>query len=275
VSAAALGLSVPRNALLSTGTRDAVVETTQVAAAVGLAASSLAQDLLELAAAGAATVPPGFTSGSSLMPHKRNPDALELARGKGKGLQGHAVAASSIVAGLGLGYHRDFQLTKPILVAAIADAASTLEVLEAVVRGTTFDAEVLRDGFDAPGITATDVAEALVRHGVPFRVAYTAVARAYALVEHGEAFATALAASELPAEAVTAALLATRPDPTRRGTPGGPSPLQVHASLGRFDAAAAASQARLTSAAADVARASSLLERDPLTLVQSVLTEGI
>jgi argininosuccinate lyase len=113
-TASLMGLRAPRSALLATGTRDAVLLPCQVAQQAGLALASLSQDLIDLFKDGALRLPSGYTTGSSLMPQKRNPDALELARGRSKALAGPAAAVSAILAGMGLGYQRDFQLTKPI-----------------------------------------------------------------------------------------------------------------------------------------------------------------
>jgi argininosuccinate lyase len=172
------------------------------------------------------------------MPHKRNPDALELARGRGLALAGPLASVSAIVGHLGLGYMRDFQLTKPYLVAALQDATTTFELLVPLVQGMTYDASAAAADLAKPGIVATDAAEAIVRSGLPFRTAYAAVAKAFALVEQGQSFAQAIAAQDLPRAAIDAALGALQPNPSRRATVGGPAPKAVLAALEGFDARA-------------------------------------
>lgn len=226
-----LGLRAPRSALLATGTRDVVLESCLVAAHTGIVVASLAQELLDLFASGGIRLPAGYTTGSSLMPHKRNPDALELARGRGKSLAGPLAAVQGILAGLGLGYMRDFQLTKPYLVAALCDSTSTVELLAPLVEGMQVDAKALGHDMAKPGVLATDVAEALVKAGLPFRTAYTVVAKAFALVEQGSTFADALVAQNLPKGQLDKALAALTPDASRRNTVGGPAPKAVAATL--------------------------------------------
>jgi argininosuccinate lyase len=234
-----LGLRPPRSALLATGTRDVVLESCLASAQAGLVVAGLAQDLLDLFGTGALRLPAGYTTGSSLMPHKRNPDTLELARGRGLALAGPLASVSAIVGHLGLGYMRDFQLTKPYLVSALHDATSTLELLTPLVQGMTYDAAAASADLAKPGIVATDVAEALVRSGLPFRTAYDAVAKAFALVEQGQPFPKALEAQGLPSAALDAALGALQPDPARRATVGGPAPKAVLDSLDGFEKGAA------------------------------------
>ncbi len=195
-----LGLRPPRNALLATGCRDTVTTTVNVAAATGQVIAGLCTDLLALFGQGALTLPAGTTTGSSLMPQKKNPDILELARGKSHALAGPAAAVAAVTTGLGLGYMRDLQVVKPHLTMALGDLTSTLRLLAATVPGMTFAATPW-----APGITATDEAEALVAQGVPFRDAYHQVAA--------------------KAQDPQAQWLA--PDPARRASLGGPAPVQV------------------------------------------------
>lgn len=266
-TAGLMGLRPPRNALLATGTRDAVVEACTLAAHAGLVAASLAQDLLDLFAAGALRLPAGYTTGSSLMPQKRNPDALELARGRGRSLHAPLAAVTGIVSGLGLGYQRDFQLTKPHLASALDGARTTLDLLAGMVPGMTWEPKALATDLAKPGIVATDVAEALVRTGIPFRSAYATVAQAFARVEKGESFAAALQAAGLEPHALDAALAALQPDPARRTTLGGPAPATVLASLEALDAAAHTVASQVAAAQAAAERPLSLLDPETESLL--------
>jgi argininosuccinate lyase len=252
-TAALLGLRPPRSAILATGTRDAVVASCTAARDAGLALASLSQDLLDLFVAGILRLPDGYTTGSSLMPQKRNPDALELARGRGKALAGPLAAVAAITDGLPLGYQRDFQLTKPWLVAALTDAQRTARLLGPLVAGIQVDAQAARQPWGSPGIVATDVAEALVLAGLPFRTAYAVVAEAFARAERGGTFEQALRAQPLSVEHLEAALSAFVPDPSRRATLGGPAPDAVEASLAGHAEAAARLETRIEAAAAEAA----------------------
>lgn len=252
-TAGLMGLRPPRSALLATGTRDVVLEGCLIAAHTGTVVASLAQDLIDAFGAGTLKLPGGYTTGSSLMPQKRNPDALELARGRGKALVGPLASVQGLLGGLGLGYMRDFQLSKPYLAAALTDACTTVELLAPLVQGMTYDAKAGSGPADwaKPGIVATDVAEALVKAGLPFRTAYGIVAAAFAQVESGKSFQAALESQKLPADQLEAALGALQPDPARRATLAGPAPQRVTEALAAFTAR----QATLGAAVAKAQRA--------------------
>lgn len=262
-----MGLRAPRSALLATGTRDVVLEGCLLASHTGTVLASLAQDLLDAFGSGALKLPAGYTTGSSLMPQKRNPDALELARGRGKALVGPLAAVQGLLGGLGLGYMRDFQLTKPYLAAALGDASTTAELLAPLVDGMTYNpkAAAVAAEWSKPGIVATDVAEALVKAGLPFRTAYGIVASAFAEVEKGSTFQKALEAQKLPAAHLEAALAALQPDPARRATLGGPAPDRVAAALEAF-------AARQKTLSASVAAAEAAAEKPFLLLSTPVDT---
>jgi argininosuccinate lyase len=270
-----MGLRPLCNALLATGTRDPVVQAVGVAAQAGAVAASLAEDLLQSARIGAFASPPAFTSGSSLMPQKRNPDALELVRGKGKGLLGPYVQVQQVTSGLPLGYHRDYQETKPPLVQALHEATASLQVLAAVLTGGTFLPGPLSAEYAVEGITATDAAEALVANGVPFRSAYTAVAHAIAAsLDGGVPIKDTLTAEGLPQAAIEAALHALTPDPSRRATHGGPAPTQVAKQLDDLATAQAAIDAQVQTAKHAAHVPFLLLETDPAVTLEQILTTG-
>jgi argininosuccinate lyase len=115
-----------------------------------------------------------FTTGSSIMPQKRNPDVFELMRGRS------AVALAALVEVLGItqklssGYHRDLQLIKAPLFRGIDSCAATLAILPAALAGVRFKPERIRMD---PSVHAAGAANALVaEHGIPFRDAYRQVA---------------------------------------------------------------------------------------------------
>jgi argininosuccinate lyase len=123
---------------------------------------------------GFVTLPAAFTTGSSIMPQKRNPDVFELVRGRSAVAQAALNEVLGITQKLTSGYHRDLQLIKPPLFRAIDSCLQTLEILPSALDGVSFRPENIR--LD-PGIGAAADANALVaKEGIPFREAYRRVA---------------------------------------------------------------------------------------------------
>jgi argininosuccinate lyase len=143
----------------------------------------LTQDVARLAADlmlfytqefGFVTLPEAFTTGSSIMPQKRNPDVFELLRGRSSVAQAALNEVLGITQKLTSGYHRDLQLIKPPLFRAIDSCRQTLDILPSALDGVSFRPEKLR--LD-PAIHAAAAANALVaQEGIPFREAYRRVA---------------------------------------------------------------------------------------------------
>src|SRR5216684_3396835 len=120
------------------------------------------------------SLPPGFTTGSSIMPQKRNPDVFELMRGRSAVAQGALNEVLNITQKLSSGYHRDLQLIKPPLFRGIDSCLQTLDILPNALAGVRFNPQNIR--LD-PGIHAAAEANALVtKDDVPFREAYRQVA---------------------------------------------------------------------------------------------------
>jgi argininosuccinate lyase len=123
---------------------------------------------------GFVSLPPGFTTGSSIMPQKRNPDVFELMRGRSAVAQGALNEVLNITQKLSSGYHRDLQLIKPPLFRGIDSCLQTLDILPNALAGVHFNPQNIR--LD-PGIHAAAEANALVtKDDVPFREAYRQVA---------------------------------------------------------------------------------------------------
>ena len=123
---------------------------------------------------GFVSLPPGFTTGSSIMPQKRNPDVFELMRGRSAVAQGALNEVLNITQKLSSGYHRDLQLIKPPLFRGIDSCLQTLDILPHALAGVRFNPQNIR--LD-PGIHAAAEANALVtKDNVPFREAYRQVA---------------------------------------------------------------------------------------------------
>ena len=175
MTAARLGMhrSFP-NSIDAVSDRDFVQEFLAVATIGATHLSRLAADLTRWSdeSLGWATLDEAYSTGSSMMPQKRNPDTAELARGKAARVAGDLVAVTALLQGLPLGYHRDLQEDKE----PVFDAADTMELVLPAMAGAIstirFDVEAMRAACAAEGLYATDLAEALVRDGVPFREAH-------------------------------------------------------------------------------------------------------
>lgn len=122
-------------------------------------------------------LPDEVCTGSSIMPQKRNPDALELVRAKAAVAAGNLSAILGILKGLPLGYNRDLQETKGILVSTERSILNALAVLQFTFNKMIANVNRMREACDK-SIFATDVAEAMVKMGIPFRQAYQTVATA-------------------------------------------------------------------------------------------------
>ena len=140
---------------------------------LGATANRLAADLVLFASAefGFVTLPVEYTTGSSIMPQKRNPDVFELARATYHRLTAELHLLLSLPANLPSGYHRDLQLTKEAVMRAVLTARDLFTALRHILPGVRFDADAMRATL-SPGLFATDAALALVEQGVPFREAY-------------------------------------------------------------------------------------------------------
>lgn len=118
-----------------------------------------------------------YTTGSSMMPQKQNPDMLELIRGRCGNVYGHLVALLTICKGLTIGYNRDLQEDKRHLFAAFDTVRDSLDMAARIVATTRFNETRIREGLDRGFLDATSLAEYLVTREVPFRTAHQIVGR--------------------------------------------------------------------------------------------------
>lgn len=116
-----------------------------------------------------------YTTGSSMMPQKRNPDMLELIRGRCGGTYGHLMSLLTIVKGLTIGYNRDLQEDKRHVFAAYDQVLDSLEMASRVVATAKFNEQKIAASLDRGFLDATSLAEYLVTKGVPFRTAHQIV----------------------------------------------------------------------------------------------------
>ncbi len=124
-----------------------------------------------------------YTTGSSMMPQKRNPDMLELIRGKTGLVYGSLVALLTMCKGLTIGYNRDLQEDKRHLFAAYDAVCDCLDMAAGIVKTTRFNEDNILRGLDKGYLDATSLAEYLVTKGVPFRTAHQVVGRLVGLCE--------------------------------------------------------------------------------------------
>jgi argininosuccinate lyase len=171
--------SVSHNSLDAVGDRDWVCELVFVASMVAVHLSRLAEDLILFSTDEFAYVrlPEAYTTGSSLMPQKRNPDGLELARGIAARMVGEVAGALALLKGIPSGYNKDLQEDKRLLFSAVDALLALLPVTRETISGLAFDARRLTDASEDEAMLATDLADELVRRGVPFREAHHAVGR--------------------------------------------------------------------------------------------------
>ena len=181
----ALGFaSISENSLDAVSDRDFILETLSCAAILGTHLSRLAEDLIIYATAEFRFVrlDPRYTTGSSLMPQKANPDALELARGKSGRLIGNLVGLLTTIKGLPSTYNKDLQEDKEPLFDTLKTLHAMLPVVAGVVGTLTPQGERMQAALDDAAL-ATDLADYLVKRGVPFRQAHHLIGRIVALGE--------------------------------------------------------------------------------------------
>jgi len=228
------------NSIDAVGDRDVVQEFVSVAAIAATHASRLAADLARWTdpALGWAELDEAYATGSSMMPQKRNPDTAELARGKAARIAGDLVTITALLQGLPLGYHRDLQEDKEPAFDAADTLGLVLPALAGAVRTVRFHPDAMRAACADEGLYATDLAEALVRAGVPFREAHIRTGELLRrTAEEGRALRD-LSDDEWIAFGVPGAPALFDPDTAvaaRRG-PGGPSPASVLAQAAALDA---------------------------------------
>jgi argininosuccinate lyase len=184
-----------------------------------------------------------YCTGSSIMPQKRNPDVAELARGKTGRVYGHLTALLTLMKGQPLAYNKDNQEDKEPLFDTVDTLADTLEIFrDLVATGISVDAARMREAASEGFATATDLADYLVKKGLPFRDAHEAVARA---VRHAESRGCDLAdlpLAELAAfspliDADVFAVLTLEGSVASRDHPGGTAPARVRAAAAAARAA--------------------------------------
>ncbi len=238
--ATALGYrGVAENSMDAVADRDFAIEFLSAAAMLGVHLSRLCEEVVVWATVefGWVRVGDAFSTGSSIMPQKRNPDVAELVRGKTGRLIGDLVSLLVTLKGLPLTYNRDLQEDKEPVFDAVDTLQLALPAVAGMVRTLTFDNERISGSAAGGFALATDVAEALVVAGVPFRTAHERVGEVVAACEAEGIDITELAPDRLAAELpeLDPSAIADLLDPAgavrRRTTVQGPAPEAVRSQI--------------------------------------------
>ncbi len=183
---------VTRNSMDAVSDRDFVAEFLFTLALAGIHLSRLSEDLILFASAEFQFIKLSdrYTTGSSLMPQKKNPDVCELTRGKTGRLVGNLVSLLTTLKGLPMTYNRDLQEDKEALFDSVDQIKLVLEVYAGMIPEIEVDSQRTREAANDPGLLATDLADYLVLHGLPFRQAHEVIGKlvAYA-ISQGRGFA--------------------------------------------------------------------------------------
>lgn len=175
---------ISRNSVDAISDRDFIAEYLFVAAMVGIHISRLSEDMVFYSSAeyGFVSLADAYSTGSSLMPQKKNPDSFELARGKSGRLVGSLMTILTVLKGLPSAYNKDLQEDKEPLFDAVRTIELTLPVAAGALATATFNTAALLRGLD-DAMLATDVADYLVDRGVPFRTAHKVVGQLVRIAE--------------------------------------------------------------------------------------------
>lgn len=184
---------------------------------------------------GFASLDDGYATGSSMLPQKKNADIAELARGKAGRVIGGLVGLLTTLKGLPLSYNRDLQEDKEPLFDAVEQVSLGLAAIEGMIATATFRYDAMQNAADAPTMAATDLAEFLVRAGVPFRDAHAVVGALVRRSLAGEGALVDLVAADPVLGTEAAALVAPGVGVTMRTTRGGAGPDAVRRQRDRLE----------------------------------------
>jgi argininosuccinate lyase len=233
--------AVAANSLDAVSDRDFAIEFCAAAALAMMHVSRLCEELVLWMSPrfGFVRLPDRFTTGSSIMPQKKNPDVAELARGKTGRVYGSLVALLTLMKGQPLAYNKDNQEDKEPLFDTVDTLADTLRVLAEMLPGVEADEAAMAQAAGEGFSTATDLADYLVRKGMPFRDAHEAVARAVRLASERGCALDGLPLQDLRRFAPAAGddvheALTVAGSLAGRAHAGGTAPAQVRAEVGRW-----------------------------------------
>jgi argininosuccinate lyase len=235
--------AVATNSLDAVSDRDFAIEFCAAAAVAMMHVSRLSEELVLWMSPrfDFVRLPDRFTTGSSIMPQKKNPDVAELARGKTGRVYGSLTALLTLMKGQPLAYNKDNQEDKEPLFDAVDTLADTLRAFAEMLPGLVVNAAAMEEAANEGFSTATDLADYLVRKGVPFRDAHEAVARAVRLAVERGCTLDALPLAELqrlapPVTEDVRSVLTTAGSLAARDHVGGTAPAQVQAQVAQWRA---------------------------------------
>ena len=187
------------NSLDAVSDRDFAIEFCSIASIIMVHISRLSEELVLWASqsVGFITLSDSYCTGSSIMPQKKNPDVPELARGKAGRVNGHLMALLTLMKGQPLAYNKDNQEDKEGLFDAADTVRDTLTIFVDMIEGIKVDANAMRNAALRGYATATDLADYLVKKGVPFRDAHETVASAVLACEQQKCDITELSLEQL------------------------------------------------------------------------------
>jgi argininosuccinate lyase len=233
--------AVCENSLDAVSDRDFAIEFTAAASLVMVHLSRLSEELILWMSprVGFIDLADRFTTGSSIMPQKKNPDVPELARGKSGRVFGHLMGLLTLMKGQPLAYNKDNQEDKEPLFDTADTLVDTLRVFAEMVPGIKVKPEAMRAALKQGYATATDLADYLVKKGLPFRDAHEAVARAVQAAEKRGCDLSDLTLAELQAFSPLIgedvfAVLTVEGSLAARDHIGGTAPAQVRAAIARL-----------------------------------------
>ena len=235
------------NSLDAVSDRDFVAESLFALALLGVHLSRIGEEMILWSTAefGFVGLDDAFSTGSSMLPQKKNPDIAELARGKAGRLIGHLTGLLTTLKGLPLAYNKDLQEDKEPLFDACDTVRLTLLALDGMVSTLELRTDRMAEAADSPYAAAVDLAEFLVTSGTPFREAHAVVGALVRTALAGEVSLVDLVVADERLGPEAAALLAPGVAVRRRTTPGGAGPEPVAVQRERFAEQLAAQQSRL------------------------------
>jgi len=224
------------NSLDAVGDRDFVAEVLFDLSLLGVHLSRIGEETVLWASQefGFVELDEAFSTGSSMMPQKKNPDVAELARGKAGRIIGNLTGLLATLKGLPLTYNKDLQEDKEPLFDAVDTMRLTLLALDGMLCTVVFRTDRMAEAASSPYAAATDLAELLVVRGMAFRDAHAVVGELVRRALAGETPLAALVAADDRLGDEAAALLEPGVSVTRRTTRGGGSPAAVADQLERF-----------------------------------------
>lgn len=191
--------SVAQNSIDAVSDRDYVAEALFIIAMIGLHLSRIGEEwsIWSTTEFGWAQLDDAFSTGSSIMPQKKNPDVAELARGKAGRFIGNLTGLLTVLKGLPFAYNRDLQEDKELLFDSVENLLLLLEPVSGMIASTRFDKERMRAAAPQGFTLATEIADYLVRKGVPFAEAHDAAGSCVKLAEQRKCELHELTATEL------------------------------------------------------------------------------